>query len=288
MHGNCDELTALQSGTGKRRWTPTLDFDGQPLNGHPSYQVISYTVMVTTPSVIYAIDPGSGYNRWIYSRYGCSIRGAVLGTAGALISQNCTHPQCLAQKFCARGRQLLLRDGVNGIDDKDKVNPDRIHWNLVGTTDVPVSADAVVGALNPTMHALDVYNADKGRPVSAATLVPVPAGGDPSTAASLSGPELLWLDGTTYLVRPGADRADWAYASTGPPTAVPVGSETVLSETTALITVTTPTGARELDTSSGRTLSTVTLSPAPPQGSAAYPVGSGLLVAAGSGTVLYR
>lgn len=288
VHGNCDELTAVQTGTGKRRWTRTLDFDGQPLNGHPSYQVINYTVMVTTPSVIYAIDPGSGYNRWTYSRYGCAIHGAVLGTAGALISQTCTHPRCGTQKYCARGPQLLLRDGVNGGNDSDKVNPDRIHWNLVGTTDVPVSADGVVGALNPTTHALDVYNADKGRPVSTVTLVPVPADADPSTTASLAGPELLWLGGITYLVRPGADRADWAYTSAGPPTAVPLGRQAVLTEPTALITVTTPTGARVLDTLSGRSTATVSLSPAPPHDSLAYPVGTGLLVAAGSGTVLYR
>lgn len=288
VHGNCDEVTALRSGTGKRRWTRTLDFNGQPLNGHPSYQVLSYTVMVTTPSVIYALDPGSGYNRWIFGRYGCTIRGAVLGTAGALISQNCTNPRCQTEKYCARGPQLLLRDGVNGRDDNSKVNPDRIHWNLVGNTDFPVSADDVIGALNPTTRALDAYRADKGRPASTVALVPAPGDTTVSTATTLAGPELLWLGGVTYVVRAGADRADWAYPSDGPPTAVPAGRSGVLSESTALLTVTTAQGARVLDVQSGRITATATLTPAPPRGSIAYPLGSGLLVAAGSGTTAYR
>ncbi|MBN9619611.1 MAG: hypothetical protein J0H43_07750, partial [Actinobacteria bacterium] len=37
--GNCDELTALDSGTGARRWTRTLDEDGMPVNGTPRVTV---------------------------------------------------------------------------------------------------------------------------------------------------------------------------------------------------------------------------------------------------------
>ena len=47
VHGNCDEVTALDSGTGRRTWTRTLDKDGMPLNGRPTY---AWSTRATTRS----------------------------------------------------------------------------------------------------------------------------------------------------------------------------------------------------------------------------------------------
>ena len=232
--------------------------------------------MVTTPSVIYAIDPGSGYNRWIYGRYGCTIRGAVLGTAGALISQNCTNPQLPARRSSApAGRSCCCATASTAVDDNDKVNPDRIHWNLVGNTDVPVSADAVIGALNPTTTRARRLPRRQGPAGLGRRAWFRPAGGDPSTAASLRRARAA-VARRRHLRRAAPART----ARTGPTPRPPadrrpgrVGRRS-LSEPTALITVTTPTGARELDPSSGTDHRRPPPSaPAPPRGSRGLPAG---------------
>jgi hypothetical protein len=163
-HGNCDELTALNSNTGVRKWTRTLDEDGKPVNGTPTtYQVLTYTVIIGTAQVIYAIDPSSGIDRWTWYHYGCTVDHVVLGSAGALISQTCTKQQnCNGHSMCGPGPQLLLRDGSAGYDDNSDKNPDQVIWNRFGDTDVPVSADTLIAGLNRSTAALDTYAAKHG------------------------------------------------------------------------------------------------------------------------------
>ena len=66
----------------------------------------------------------TGYDRWEYHRYGCTIEHVVQGTTGVLISQDCHHVICPdatgARKFCGNGQQLLLRDGIAGSDSKEQ------------------------------------------------------------------------------------------------------------------------------------------------------------------------
>jgi outer membrane protein assembly factor BamB len=286
--GNCDEMTALESDTGQRRWTRTLDFDGQPLNGYPTYSVISYTFMITTPSVIYAIDPGTGYNRWIYSHFGCSITGGVLGSTGALISENCSKPRCAGLKYCRRGPQLFLRDGMNGRNDKSTTNPDLIKWDDYGNSDIPVSVDALVSGLNPTTHALDLFDSGNGKPQGTVSLAPVPDATAAVHAESAAGRELISIGDDSYVVEPSAEAALWSLTATGPATIIandPDAPSPVLS--TARITVPSATGVRQIDGNSGRTAQTFTL-PRPPDGSLVYPLGTGFLIASSTGTAAYR
>jgi outer membrane protein assembly factor BamB len=287
LHGNCDEVTALDSGTGTRKWTRTLDFDGQPLNGHPTYQMLSYTLMITSPSVIYALDPSSGYNRWTYSRYGCTIEHAALGSEGALISQNCTNPKCGKLKFCGRGPQLLMRNGIDGTDDKSETNPDRIKWNVLGDTDIPVSADALVSALNTTTRSLDVLDPKTGKPRGPVTISPAPPALSPITAVSASGNEVIWIGGVAYAVRPNATTPDWSAATPGPPTVVSTTGEDNPTLPTARVTVPSSDGIRILDGNTGQTAQSFAVPP-PEPGSLVYPLGNGFLVAAPSATVAYK
>jgi hypothetical protein len=66
LNGNCDELTGLNSGTGKRVWTRTLDEDTHQLNGVPQFSISGTTVMFVSPAVIYAINTTDGYDAWRY------------------------------------------------------------------------------------------------------------------------------------------------------------------------------------------------------------------------------
>lgn len=288
--GNCDELTALASDTGKRRWTRTLDQDGQPINGRASYQVFPYSVVVSTSSFVYVIDPSSGINRWTYGRYGCAIGRVTLGSAGALISQTCTNPRCAGLKFCGRGPQLLLRDANAPVDDKTK-NPsnfDQIKWNLIGNTDVPVSADGVVAALNTTTRALDLFKPAKGKASGSVTLSPAPAGSGPIASVSVAGPELVTVRGVAAVLSGDAGRSAWSRAVTAPLTAVPLTDSGDLTLGNARVTVPTSTGAAVLDGTSGRVVTSITLTPGPAAGSSIFPLGAGQLASGPAGTVAYR
>ncbi len=184
LNGNCDELTALDSQTGARRWTRTLDKDAHTINGHPQFAVGQDTFMVTTPQAIYAISPdgtadqgNGGLDRWVFAQQGCTINAAVLGSAGALISQTCAHPDCSGQKFCGAGPQLLLRDpfaGEQSDSSKNKGNPDQIIWNHIGNAMTPVSADGVISAIDPAKDSLTTFGAKKGK-----TLAALPLEADP-------------------------------------------------------------------------------------------------------------
>ncbi|MDT4894601.1 MAG: hypothetical protein QOE97_3636 [Pseudonocardiales bacterium] len=293
LNGNCDELTAVDSQTGQRRWTRTLDKDGNPVNGEPTYSVGAFTVLVTTPDVIYALDPGGGLDRWTYAPPSCRIASAVLGSEGALISQTCT-PQtaCTGLKFCGAGPQLLLRDATAGRsdEDKDKANPDQIKWDLLGNTSVPVSADQLISAADPRTNQLQVLDKTKGSALGMLQL----AGSAPTPAAisrlATTRAELIWVGGVAYSVElTGADLF-WRTVAIGPPTATAKGGDASapVDLNDAVLLVPTQQGVDAVNGGTG-TPSAQYPVPSPRPGSSAYPYGSGFVVAGpGSPTVVYR
>lgn len=286
--GNCDQLTALDSGTGARKWARTVDENGQPLNGRPAIQVNQYTILLTTPSVIYAIDPGSGIDRWVFGQPGCSVSSAVLGSAGALISQDCAKPDCGERKFCGTGPQLLLRDGNASRSDDDKENPDRITWNLIGNTDVPVSADEVVTALRGDGRGLDVLDSTKGSVLSTLALKPAPGASGPVSHQATARAELVHIGDTLYsLLLSGAD-VFWSARTVALPTVTaPDGTRNGTADlSTATVAVPSAQGIDLLDGGTGKVRQTFAVG-APAPGSSAYPLGTGFLVA-GPTTVVYR
>jgi len=292
LHGNCDELTAVDSGTGDRRWTRTLDKDGHPVSGTPQFTASQDTFMVTTPQVIYAISPdgtagdgNGGLDRWVFSEPGCTINSAVLGSAGALISQNCANPDCGSQKFCGAGPQLLLRDPVTGENtdnSKNKGNPDQIIWNLIGNTSVPVSADDVISAVAKGGSKLTTFSAsadDHGK-VLATLPLSAPASGAGVEAAATANAELVRLDGNTYLINGTGTSVLWHAATDALPTVASGG--TLASPE---FVVPTSGGIALLDPHTGKASKTFAV-PAPAPGSSVYALGSGFVLA-GTRTVVY-
>lgn len=305
VHGDCDEVTALNSGTGARTWTRTLDKDGMPINGRPTYAWITgsgYDTLVVTAhgsadDVIYAIDPGGGLDRWTYTRHGCRIGRVVIGTSGVLISQDCTHPACGDKKMCVAGPQLLLRDARANNDDS-KPDGDHITWLERGNTDVPVSAGQVIGAIDPATHTLHRYRADTGRSLGTS---PLPAGaGTAAAAASATAvdtvtADVLWVAGTTYAFTAGRAEPLWSTRTAAAPTVLaarPADSPPPLPS--AWITVPTAAGVAQLDGSSGGAVRSLAL-PRPsgtaasgPATEVALPLGAGFLIGTPHGVVAYR
>lgn len=286
--GNCDEVSAFYSGTGRRRWTRTLDMDGMPLNGQPRYQVIPTTWLVYSASVIYAIDPATGYNRWTYSRFGCHIGSVVLGTAGALISQNCSaQVDCTDIKFCGRGPQLMLRDGSTGESDKDKPNADEVKWDHLGDTSVPASADQVLSAVDPSGRTLHYFDPAKGTRTHTLPLRPRTADLGSITALATADAEILWVGGRSYALRQESTKPVWSVATVSPPTIVSTTGDAVPPLATARVTVPYAHGITVLDGSDGRVSAHYAV-PAPPVGSLVYALGTGFLVSGPAGVLAYR
>ena len=289
-NGNCDEVTALDSGTGERRWTRTLDKaeqDSQPVNGHPSISVTQFAVMISTSSVIYALDPAGGLDRWVYRPKNCTIQGAVIGTDGALISQTCAHPVCAGLKFCGSGPQLLLRDASAGRDDDKKDNPDQIKWNLIGKTAVPASADKVISAVDPATGQLEVFDAAKGSTVSHLDLAGGLSANDLVAAVATDRAELIWIAGTTYAVGVDGLAFLWTAPTTVAPTVTPTSGVAggTADLRASIIAAATPAGIGVLDPTTGEPSRTFPFGV--PTGSRVYPFGTGFVVA-GPSTAVYQ
>jgi outer membrane protein assembly factor BamB len=288
LHGNCDEVTALDSATGARKWTRTLDKDHQPLNGHPGYSLTPYAVMFTAARVIYTIDPATGLDRWVYQPPGCTINGAVLGAQGALISQTCARPKCAGLTYCGPGPQLLLRDAsaARSDDDKQKANPDQIKWDLIGNRAVPASADQLISALDPSTGRLQVLAAAKGKTLTRLDLHRRAASTGAITAVASDRAELLWIAGMTYAVAVTDAKVLWTRPAATAPTIIQPAQPAippVLGRST--VAVANPAGIQLLDTSTGKP--TRTFPVAVPADSRAHRFGSGFVLT-GSSTTVYR
>ena len=273
--GACNEVTTLDTGTGQRDWTRTLDENGLTVTGRPVFLTTSDTLYVWMPGFVYAIDPSSGYDRWTFpADDGCVLTSVVPGSAGVLMSER-----------CADGDQLLLRDRTAGIDDKqtstDKKN--QVLWRLKHTSTVPVTADSVVGALDPSTRQLVMYDPAKGKVDGRNSLQPAPTATAPISQTAADDGELIWIDGTGYaLDGTGAQR--WSAALTTLPTlTAPDGSVVAPDLASARLLVPTADGVAALDGRTGKVTTRYPV-PAPAAGSQVFPVGSGLLVAGPSTT----
>ncbi len=285
LNGNCDQVSAFDSESGTRRWTRTLDIDGQPLNGRPTYQWTSSTLMITSPSVIYAIDPVSGLNRWTYSRVGCRIGAAVLGSAGALVSQTCTHPRCGNLKMCRAGVQLFLRDATAGNGDDSRADRDQFKWNRMGSADIPVSAGVVVSALNPDTHELSALQASNGAP-SAVRLSPAPTTASGAQTTETQDTQVIWLDGVTYALPSGPTSQLWATRTVTAPT-VTNGTDAATSLSSSRISVGVTGAIADLAGADGSVQQRFEVTP-PGAGGLVTALGSGFLVSGPAGVVAYR
>jgi hypothetical protein len=288
LHGNCDELTALDATTGDRRWTRTLDKDGAIFDGPASYFVDGGNVMLVSHTSIYSLsvagtadDGNGGQDYWTFYHRGCTINGAVLGSGGALISQTCHGEACQQRKFCGDGTQLLLRDGSATYDDKSTTNPDQVKWNDLGTDLVPTSAGATITARDPAGATLTSFNAKTGKAGARLALDGPSGSGAGSAVTTGTDADLIWIGRHTYALRSGDTSFVWRTDSTGVPT---TQSTTVLHGTALLAP--TSSGAVALDPGKGTVSASYPIA-APATGSTVVPLGPGLLVA-GTSTVVYR
>jgi hypothetical protein len=194
----------------------------------------------------------------------------------------------MAHKYCGNGPQLLMRDGLAAADSKDQpANPDRMRWDHLGDTDIPVSADDLVAALNTTTHALDVLQSTTGAAQGSVTLNPAPSTLTNPVATYTLTTELIWLGGISYAVNSTSGKLTWAVATPSTPTVESDTEGVTASIDTARITAPGAPGIRILDGNTGRTAQQFAL-PVPAQNTTVYSLGTGFLASSAAGTVAYR
>lgn len=289
LAGNCDELTAVDSQTGQRLWTRTLDKDGAEFDGPASYSVNGSTVMFVSPTSVYTLATGGtsdqgngGLDYWVFHHAGCSINSAVLGNAGALISQTCHGQDCQGHKFCGDGTQLLLRDQTAGTNDKSTDNPDIVKWNHLGSDLIPTSAGLTVTARDPDGATLHVFDPQTGKQTARLALSGDSGSRAPSGFTSATDADLIWVGGHTYALASKATSFAWTAATTGVSTVV--GGAALLTGGQALAA--TSTGAALLHGGTGTPATNYPIPP-PAAGSQVFALGTGLLVA-GPHTLVYQ
>ncbi len=290
MHGNCDELTALNSDTGQRKWTRTLDKDGAEFDGPANYSVQPGNIMFISPTSIYAVadQDGNGIDWWSFHHPGCTINSAVLGVGGALISQTCAHEKCGGAKFCGDGKQLLLREATTGTDDDSSTNhnnPDQIVWNLRNNDLVPTLAGRQIGARDPATGRLTLLDAKTGKSKGQLALA-APTAGVAATFTSVLDGDVIWSGGRTYALKTDATAFAWQADTTYLPTAINSDGSSPGNLAAARLAAPTSTGIAELDGSNGHVKQSFSVS-APRPGDLVFPFGTGYVVA-GQTTTVYQ
>jgi hypothetical protein len=281
VNGNCDQMTVLDAGTGVLDWARTFDKDGQPINGTPTIIVGKDTMLLWTSSVIYAthLDGGYQYDRWQFSRKGCTINDVAYGSAGALIAMTCQGVNCPSgQKFCGDGPQLVLRDAVTGQDNSKTENPDMITWSLMGSTMTPVAAGSQVVAREKDRFVM--LAAKDGKTVGHLDLTDP---GPTTSSLDLGTAELVWSGTHTYSVTNNAEK--WS----APMSAVPTASTTDGTDPAVgngIFAVPGTKGVDLIDTTNGSVSRTVPL-PGIPSGTSAWPYGHGFVLA-GADTAVWN
>jgi hypothetical protein len=261
--GFCDEVDTFNTTSGTRNWYRTLDSNGNTITttNKPVFSISQYTLMITTPLYIQAVDVSSGEDRWTFiDPGGCTNTSAVQGSGAILIAEH-----------CGDGDHLLFRDPYAGDDNDNKA---KVVWRVSANV-IPVSADGLTSALDPKTNQLVVYSPTDGKVTHTETLEPAPASSSqPITAASVNSGELVTIGANSYLLDATAGSQLWT---------APVAGLTTQSADPLAVTA---AGVVELDGESGAVTTTYPI-PAAPAGASANRLGTGFVIA-GPSTAVYR
>ena len=265
--GNCDEVTGFVTATGEPKWYRTLTDDGETAaTSTPN------VVLTANQHVVHAFDNAGGLDRWDWTvPANCTVRHALTGSLGVLVSMD-----------CGGNHQLALHDLLS----------DTVKWTVnTGAAMLPIAADGFVGAWDPATGVVFRYTADKGAASQSARLpvaavssstntnaLPTVAAGVTATDEAGQPVQLVLLSRLYAFSQDGSLR--WSGPATGP--AWPVGSDAYV------ISQLGPDRVVLRRTEGGQVQLTSVLSPAAGSaGSRVFGVGGGVLVT-GAGSTLYR
>jgi hypothetical protein len=219
VNGNCDEVTTRRLADRRaRKWERTLDEVGQPVNGQPAFSVSQYTIMVTTPSVIYAFDPISGIDRFVFSQQNCVIHGSVLGLGRRVDQPDLRQAQLRrACHSAARGRNCCCATARTRATTATA----RIRTASSGTRSATPTCRRQLISWCPRSTrppaSCSVSTPRQGKPLST---IPVQstAGSPRIDQVATSGADLVLIGGITYAIDLTHYAAIWHVASAQLPT----------------------------------------------------------------------
>ncbi|KQS73373.1 PQQ-binding-like beta-propeller repeat protein [Modestobacter sp. Leaf380] len=258
--GRCNEVVALDAGTGVRSWYRTVGF-----RADVALASTERIVLASSPTGLATIDPTGNNTRWRYEvPGGCRLTGADVGSTGVVALQVCDGGPVTALLFDGfDGSQTWSRD--LGVDSARLVGVDRL-------------VDVVVG------DSLQVLS-----PADGATLqtIPLPAAAgaddEPLQQAGLADTALVWVRGTAYVLDQTTGAVRWSVPATGLP-AVGDGGKT----TDGAVLVPEDGAFVSRDLATGTELARSTAPEDVPRGGRASVVGGTVVVATPGEVVGYR
>jgi len=249
-HG-CTEMTALDAGTGVRRWYRTAELGAEvDLTSAPG------TVVARSGDQLIAVDTASGLNRWTARKPGCRYQPVAVGGLGAVAVLDC-------------GARTLLVSHDPYLDKQRWSRP------VPGTRPVVLAVtDQRVAVLSGDRGGtLSVYDGSGHRLalVTDPRMASPAAGGQPP-GLSVGGLLLYWTGRSVVALDPAAGAVRWAAPASGPP--VPDADRVLCA---------VPGGFAELSPKTGRQVRRIAAGEdgaGPPRGALLARVGR-LVVAAG-------
>jgi outer membrane protein assembly factor BamB len=195
-HG-CTDVTALDAGTGARRWYRNAD-----LGPEVDLRGAAGVVVARSGDQLIAMDTATGLNRWTVRKQGCRYDPIALGTHGAV-----------AVLHCGSRTQVVSHDPY----------ADKQQWSVAAPGAEPVVlaiGDRDVAVLaGDRDRKLTLYDGS-GHRLGTATdrRLAGPAPADPPTGIEAEGLLLYWTGRNVVAVDRTGVRLRWAAPADGPPT----------------------------------------------------------------------
>jgi outer membrane protein assembly factor BamB len=252
-HG-CTDLTALDAGTGARRWYRNADLGRQvDLSSAPG------VVVARSDDQLLAVDTATGLNRWATSKPGCRYDPVLVGNLGAV-----------AVLHCATSTTIVSHDTY----------ADSQRWSVPAAGSDPVLlavTDAQAAVLTGDRpRTLTLYDAG-GHRVAQTTDARLAGPDRPGWPAGISAGGLLvvWTGERAVAVDPAGARVRWDVPATGPP--VVDSGQVLVPAATGYLDVAPATGA----------VARRAAGPAPPRGALLSRIGRLVAAVGGGATAVY-
>jgi outer membrane protein assembly factor BamB len=206
---DCDQVEALDAGTGARVWQRTLDLDGRPIRGDASIAIGADAVYVYSQDTIYPMaisesmcnqpgDQGCGVSYWTYrSPDGCVLKAVVPGARGILISQQ-----------CESGLTFLFRDSTQSGSSSS----DGVKWSVAANSSFPLISDPLVATYDYAAAKVNIYDPQTGKLLRKTRFTPDSSAREMASKVRVRQITVVTLGSRTYALD-SAGKQLWTQAS---------------------------------------------------------------------------
>lgn len=204
-HG-CRDLTALDAGTGARRWYRTA-----PVDATISLHAAPGLLVAADSHGLAAYDLGGGLDRWTFSQAGCTLAPPVLGALGVAVTLRCGDAAPRIELLDTSSGKDRWDRPVTGIGEDPVILAAEQAVTILSRTGAAGTGEAAGSTASATILTYDA----KGHRV-ADTPIRLDSGGAAPAGALVRRETVVgWSGATVFAVTP-TGRLLWRASGTGP------------------------------------------------------------------------